>query len=174
MISNFAPATKGAEIAYLFPGQGTQSAGMGKELYDASSAARSVFDEIDKALGRPLTEILFSGPDEVLRETINAQPAIFSVSLACMAAMGEFLDDDTALRPAFLAGHSLGEYTALAVAGVLEVGEAAQLVEERGRLMQEVCERRPGTMAAVLGLDLACAPARAPARLGGKTHEVVP
>ena len=153
MSFNFAPATKGTEIAYLFPGQGTQAAGMGKEIYDSSPAARSIFDEVDEALERPLTDLLFSGPDEALRETANAQPAVMAMSLACMAAMEEHLNSDMALNPAFLAGHSLGEYTALAVAGVLGIGETAQLVQERGRLMQEACEQMPGSMAAVIGLD---------------------
>ena len=153
MSFNFAPATKGAGVAYLFPGQGVQAVGMGEQLYDDSPAARAVFHEVDMALGRPLTKLLFAGPESQLRETANAQPAIMAVSLACINAMEEKLGVDVMPRPAFMAGHSLGEYTALAVAGVLNVGETAKLVQERGRLMQEACDQRPGIMAAILGLD---------------------
>ena len=153
MSFNFAPAMRGDGVAYLFPGQGTQAVGMGAELYDNSPASRSVFHEVDKALGRPLTKLLFTGPEEQMRETVNAQPAIMAVSLACSQAMEERLGTEQMPRPALLAGHSLGEYTALAVAGVLNVADTAQLVQERGRLMQEACDQRPGSMAAVLGLD---------------------
>ena len=153
MSLNFAPATRGSGTAYLFPGQGSQVVGMGEELYDTSPAARAVFQEVDMALGRPLTKLLFAGPEDELRETFNAQPAIMAVSLACMNAMTERLGQEALPRPELIAGHSVGEYTALAVAGVLSVGDTAQLVQERGRLMQEACDRRPGSMAAVLGLD---------------------
>ena len=154
MTLKFAPTTRGDGTAYLFPGQGAQSVGMGGQLYDASPAARSVFHEVDMALGRPLSKLLFSGPEEVLRETVNAQPAIMAVSLACFQAMADNLGEGALPRPALLAGHSLGEYTALAVAGVLDLGDTARLVQERGRLMQEACDVAPGAMAAVLGLDL--------------------
>lgn len=153
MSFDFLPATRGSGTAYLFPGQGSQAVGMGEQLYDSSAAARAVFHEVDMALGRPLTKLVFGGPENKLRETVNAQPAIMAVSLACVGAMAERLGDDALPRPALVAGHSLGEYTALAVAGVLEVGETATLVQERGRLMQEACEQRPGSMAAILGLD---------------------
>jgi [acyl-carrier-protein] S-malonyltransferase len=126
---------------------------MGRELYDNSPAARSVFDEVDMALGRPLTKLLFAGPLEELSETVNAQPAIMAVSLACTKAIEEELGPAAMPQPSVVAGHSLGEYTALAVADVLDVGDTARLVQERGRLMQEACELRPGSMAAVLGLD---------------------
>ena len=154
MSIQFTPAIKGSGTAYLFPGQGAQGSGMGQELYDGSAAARSVFDEVDNSLGRPLSKLLFSGRNEELRATVNAQPAIMAVSLASIKAMEEAIGSDEMPRPAFVAGHSLGEYTALAVAGVLDVGETVRLVQERGRLMQEACDNRPGTMAAVLGLDL--------------------
>jgi len=140
-------------VAYLFPGQGAQTVGMGRQLYDASPAARAVFHQVDMALGRPLSKLLFSGPEDELRETVNAQPAIMAVSLACISAMEERLGPAEMPRPGLIAGHSLGEFTALAVAGVLDVGDTAQLVQERGRLMQDACEQRPGSMAAVLGLD---------------------
>ena len=144
---------RGTDTAFLFPGQGSQSVGMGKELYDNSKAARSVFHEVDMALNRPLTKLLFEGPDDILRETVNAQPAIMAVSLGSMRAMQDHLGSDYMPRPAVVAGHSLGEYTALAVAGVLDVGETAWLVQERGRLMQEACEQQSGSMAAIMGLD---------------------
>ena len=150
---NVEPAARGSEVAYLFPGQGAQAVGMGSQLYDASPAARSVFHEVDMALGRPLTKLLFGGSDEELRETFNAQPAIMAVSLACIGAMEEKLGADEMPRPSLVAGHSVGEFTALAVAGVLDVGETARLVQERGRLMQQACDERPGSMAAILGLD---------------------
>lgn len=138
----------------MFPGQGTQSIGMGRDLYDNSQAARDVFHEVDTALGRPLTKLMFEGPDDALRQTVNAQPAIMSVSMASMRAMEDHLDSDSMPRPALVAGHSLGEYTALAVAGVLDIGETAWLVQERSRLMQQACEQRSGSMAAVIGLDV--------------------
>jgi [acyl-carrier-protein] S-malonyltransferase len=126
---------------------------MGRELYDESSAARDVFQEVDQALGRPLSKILFEGPEEELRQTINAQPAIMAVSLACLKVMEERLGLEGMPQPVMMAGHSLGEYTALAVAGALDVSETAQLVRTRGELMQVACDKNPGTMAAILGLD---------------------
>ena len=153
MRRSYLPGTSGTRVAYLFPGQGAQAVGMGQELYDRSPGARAVFHEVDMALGRPLTTLLFSGQEEELRQTVNAQPAIMAVSLACIKAMEETLDGEAMPQPIFMAGHSLGEYTALAVAGVLDVAETAQLVQKRGSLMQEACDQNPGTMAAVLGLD---------------------
>lgn len=153
MTLTFKSEARGPEVAYLFPGQGAQAVGMGKELYDNSSAARDVFDQIDDALGRSLTNIMFEGPEDELRQTVNAQPGIMAVSLACMSAMEQELDPDIMPQPVFMAGHSLGEYTALAVSGALPVDQTALLVQERGRLMQEACDQNPGTMAAVIGLD---------------------
>ena len=153
MTLSFMPDAGGPKTAYLFPGQGAHAVGMGQELYDGSEAARSVFQQVDAALGRPLTKILFEGPEDELRQTINAQPAIMAVSLACVKAMEEGLGSKRMPSPIVMAGHSLGEYTALVVAGVLDVAETARLVQVRGKLMQEACEKNPGTMAAVLGLD---------------------
>ena len=112
MSFSFAPANRGAGTAYLFPGQGAQTVGMGQQLYDISPAARSVFHQVDMALGRPLTKLLFGGREDQVCETVNAQPAIMAVSLACIKAMEDELGVDAMPRPAFMAGHSLGEYTA--------------------------------------------------------------
>ena len=153
MTLDFTPKTGESKVAYLFPGQGAQAVGMGQELYDNSPAARSVFHQVDIALGRPLSKLLFNGPEEELKQTANAQPAIMAVSLACIKAMEERLGQEAMPQPILMAGHSLGEYTALAAAGVLDVDQTSRLVQARGELMQEACEENPGTMAAVIGLD---------------------
>ncbi|MEE8363913.1 MAG: ACP S-malonyltransferase [Dehalococcoidia bacterium] len=143
--------TQTARVAYLFPGQGSQTVGMGKDLYERSPAARMVFEEIDDTLGRRLTSVMFQGPDEELTKTENAQPAITAVSLAAYMALEEA---SGAFRvPAMVAGHSLGEYSSLAVAGALSIADTARLVVERGRLMQHACDQRPGGMAALIGID---------------------
>jgi [acyl-carrier-protein] S-malonyltransferase len=128
---------------------------MGKALYEASSAARRVFQQADDILGFKLSQLCFEGPAEELEDTINAQPAILTVSLACLAAMREKLDEvgHKWQAPRFVAGHSLGEYSALVAAGALDFSDALTLVRERGRLMKESGDRRPGGMAAVVGLD---------------------
>ncbi len=126
---------------------------MGRDVYDASPAARAVFRRADDVLDMPLSRLCFEGPEEELRQTVNAQPAIVTVSIALLEAARE---RDHALvqgRPGFVAGHSLGEYTALIAAGALSFEEGLWLVRERGRLMQEAGERNPGTMAAIMGLD---------------------
>jgi [acyl-carrier-protein] S-malonyltransferase len=153
MTLGISPSIHGRDVAYLFPGQGAQAVGMGKKLHGESAAARAVFQEVDEALGRPLTSLMFDGPEAELRQTVNAQPAIMAVSLASVKAMEERLGVKGVPQPSFMAGHSLGEYTALNVAGVLGVADTAWLVRERGRLMQQACDRRPGAMAAILGLD---------------------
>ncbi|MDQ6672844.1 MAG: ACP S-malonyltransferase [Chloroflexota bacterium] len=128
---------------------------MGKALYEASSAARRVFHQADEVLGFKLSQLCFEGPAEELEDTFNAQPAIMTVSLACLEAIHEKLDalGQSWQTPRFVAGHSLGEYTALVAAGALDFGDALRLVRERGRLMKESGDRRPGGMAAVIGVD---------------------
>lgn len=126
---------------------------MGKELYENSKAAKLVFDEIDDALNRPLSKLIFEGPESKLTQTSNAQPGIMAVSLAAYKVMEEFLGKKDMPQPSFVAGHSLGEYTALAITGSLDISSTAKLVQERGRLMQEACDLKPGTMAAIIGLD---------------------
>ncbi len=140
------------EIAWVFPGQGSQAVGMGRDLYERYPAARQIFDEADDALGFRLSRLCFEGPEEELRQTINTQPAIVTTSIACFAAAyGRLEVVDGA--PAFVAGHSLGEYSALIAAGALSFSDGVRLVRERGRLMQEAGERNPGTLAAIMGAD---------------------
>ena len=144
---------EGANVAFVFPGQGSQWVGMGRDLYDNFPAAKAVFEQADKALGFPISRLCFEGPGDELRQTINAQPAIVTVSFACLRAVIEAGDGNQWLIPSFVAGHSLGEYTALAAAGVLDFADAVCLARERGRLMHEAGLRQPGGMMAVIGLD---------------------
>ncbi|MBK7580976.1 MAG: ACP S-malonyltransferase [Myxococcales bacterium] len=138
-------------IAWLFPGQGTQSVGMGKALFDASPAARTVFERADRALGWSLTRLCFEGPELELTLTANTQPAILTVSMATLAAIREATPSLTA--PAFAAGHSLGEYSALVAAGALGFEDAVRLVHLRGKAMQEAVPEGEGAMAALMGGD---------------------
>ncbi|MCX6023146.1 MAG: ACP S-malonyltransferase [Chloroflexi bacterium] len=140
-------------VAHLFPGQGAQAVGMGRDLYDNFPAARRVFDEADEALGFALSKLCFDGPDTELRRTVNTQPAILVTSIAALRATEEARPEILGGAPSLVAGHSLGEYTALIAAGSLDFADALRLVRERGRLMEYCSELAPGTMAAVLGLD---------------------
>jgi [acyl-carrier-protein] S-malonyltransferase len=149
-----------SRVAFLFPGQGSQAVGMGAGVFAKSIAARHVFKVVDKALGFSLSDLCFQGPEETLRETINAQPAIVTVSLALLAAFQEVLTSpenssswSSPLVPGYTAGHSVGEYAALVAAGALDLESAALLVRERGRLMHQEGTICPGGMAAVIGLD---------------------
>jgi [acyl-carrier-protein] S-malonyltransferase len=146
------------QVAFLFPGQGSQAVGMGVDVFETSPAARRVFETVDQALGFSLSTICFQGPDEILRETINTQPAIVTVSLALLAALQEVLTEHTSswsspLIPGYTAGHSVGEYAALVASGVLRLQDAVRLVRERGRLMHHEGTVCPGGMAAVIGMD---------------------
>jgi [acyl-carrier-protein] S-malonyltransferase len=142
-----------AKRAFTFPGQGSQAVGMGKDLAAAFPEARAVFDEVDAALGQELSEVMFEGPDETLRLTANAQPALMAVSLAVVRVL-ESKGVRVADAAAYVAGHSLGEYSALCAAGVISVADAAKLLRIRGEAMQEAVPVGQGAMAAILGLDL--------------------
>ena len=136
--------------AFVFPGQGSQFAGMGREIADASLAARRVYEEVDEALGFPLSKLCFEGPDEDLKLTENTQPAILTTSIAILEAIRERGGEE----PDLVAGHSLGEYSAIVCAGGLDVKEAASIVRSRGRFMQEAVPVGQGAMAAILGPSL--------------------
>ncbi len=139
--------------AFIFPGQGSQAVGMGKALADAFASSRAVFAEVDAALGEKLSKLIWEGPAETLTLTENAQPALLAVSLAGMRALQAEADVDLARDVKFVAGHSLGEYSALAAAGALSVADAAKLVRMRGRAMQKAVPVGTGAMAALIGLD---------------------
>ena len=137
--------------ALVFPGQGSQSVGMGRTLYDSFDASRAVFDEVDEALGEKLSSLIFEGPEDRLTLTENAQPALMAVSMAAIRALeAEGFSVETA---AYVAGHSLGEYSALAAVGALSIGQTAKLLRIRGNAMQEAVPSGAGSMAAIIGLD---------------------
>lgn len=131
--------------AYIFPGQGSQFSGMGKELYENSEMAKALFDKADEILGFPITKIMFEGSDEELKQTKVTQPAVFLHSVILAKVLG--------VEPAAVAGHSLGEFSALVVAGALSFEDGLQLVAKRAMAMQRCCENQPGGMAAILGLE---------------------
>ncbi len=141
------------QVAYVFPGQGSQSVGMGRDLYENFSSTKAVFQQADEALKFPLSRLCFDGPEDELRQTINAQPAILTVSFACLKAMQEVDGNSGLPAPIYFAGHSLGEYTALTAAGVLDFAATVYLARERGRLMHQAGQERPGGMVAIIGLD---------------------
>ncbi|MCK9357925.1 MAG: ACP S-malonyltransferase [Dehalococcoidia bacterium] len=143
-----------AWAAYVFPGQASQKVGMGLSVYQRYASARAVFDQADATLGFPVSRLCFEGPAEDLTKTINVQPALVATSLACLRAAQEGLGNKLP-HPAFMAGHSLGEYTALAATSALSFADALLLVRERGRLMYEAGLRNPGGMLAVIAFDRA-------------------
>jgi [acyl-carrier-protein] S-malonyltransferase len=138
------------KIAFVFPGQGSQKVGMGRVWADASAAARRAFEEADDALGFPLSQLCFEGPEEDLNLTANTQPALLATSVAVLRAFGELAPE---LSPVAVAGHSLGEYSALVAAGTLDFADALRLVRRRGELMQEAVPVGVGAMAAIIGMD---------------------
>jgi [acyl-carrier-protein] S-malonyltransferase len=137
-------------VAFVFPGQGSQYVGMGKALADAYPVARETLAAADEALGRDLTRVFFDGPEEELRITRNTQPAILAVSVACLRVVHQVVG----VSPTAVAGHSLGEYSALVAAGAVDFADALRVVEKRGQFMQEAVPLGTGAMAAVLGLNL--------------------
>ena len=157
--------------AFTFPGQGSQAVGMGKDLAEAFPEARAVFAEVDEALDQKLSTIMFEGPDETLRLTENAQPALMAVSLAVIRVV-EARGVRIAEHAAFVAGHSLGEYSALCAAGTFSVADAARLLKTRGQAMQKAVPVGHGAMAALLGLDLDTARAVAAEAAEGEVCEV--
>lgn len=142
-------------IAFIFPGQGSQAVGMGAELAKAYPAAQAVFSEVDEALGQKLSTLMWEGPEADLTLTENAQPALMAVSLAAMRVLGETFGVPLQGKAAYVAGHSLGEYSALAATGALSLADTARLLKTRGRAMQDAVPVGMGAMAALLGADLA-------------------
>src|SRR6266700_6781140 len=134
-------------IALLFPGQGSQVCGMGKELADLHPIARQTFEEADNALGMKLSQLCYEGPDDQLRLTENTQPAILTVSVAAWRVL-----EEEGIRPAFVAGHSLGEYSAHVAAGTMTFADAVRVVRNRGKYMQEAVPVGTGDMAAIVGM----------------------
>jgi [acyl-carrier-protein] S-malonyltransferase len=141
------------QVAFTFPGQGSQAVGMGKALHEASAAARAVFAEVDEALGQKLSTLMFEGPEDELTLTANAQPALMAVSMAAMAMLNE--QGVTVEKAAYVAGHSLGEYSALCAAGMFSLADTARLLRIRGNAMQAAVPVGAGAMAAIIGAEAA-------------------
>lgn len=139
----------------VFPGQGSQTVGMGKDIYDNFSSAREVFKEVDDAISFNLSKIMFEGTDDELKNTENAQPALMTVSMAFVEVMKREFGYDLTEKAKFFAGHSLGEYTALCAAGAISLSDAARILRVRGRAMWNACPK-DGAMAAILGLNIDC------------------
>ncbi len=144
-------------VAFTFPGQGSQAVGMGKDLADAFPSASAVFDQVDDALGEKLSAVMWEGPAETLTLTQNAQPALMAVSMAVMAVLEQEFGVTVAGKASFVAGHSLGEYSALAAAGTFTISDTARLLRIRGEAMQAATPVGTGAMAALLGLDFEAA-----------------
>ncbi|MFZ4808461.1 MAG: ACP S-malonyltransferase [Hyphomicrobiaceae bacterium] len=159
-------------VAFVFPGQGSQDVGMGRELAAAFPAAREVFDEVDAALGQKLSQLMWEGPKEALTLTENAQPALMAVSMAVMRVLEREKGFRLADKVSLVAGHSLGEYSALAAAGAFSLGDAARLLKLRGRSMQEAVPVGQGAMSALLGVGLDVARQVAAAAAQGEVCEV--
>lgn len=140
-----------SRMAFVFPGQGSQVVGMGRDIAESSPAAQALFERADRHLGFSLSRICFEGDSDMLNDTVNAQPALYVTSLATFAALRESLPQ---AQPGFVAGHSFGELTALAAAGAMGFEEGLTLVHQRGRLMKQAGEMYPGAMAAILGLTI--------------------
>src|SRR5512145_1427267 len=158
-------------VAFIFPGQGSQAVGMGAELAKAYAPARAVFAEIDEALEQPLSKLMWEGPEDQLTLTENAQAALMAVSLAALRTLEAEKGFSLKERVSFVAGHSLGEYSALAAAGALSLADTARLLRIRGRAMQEAVPVGEGAMAALLGADLAQAQELAKAAAEGEVCE---
>ena len=139
-------------VSTVFPGQGSQVVGMGKDLSDNFTLAKQIFQEADDTLGYKLSDLMFNGPDKDLEDTSCSQPAIMAVSVACWKVLNEAMGD-MKLKVQCSAGHSLGEYTSLVISGVISYSDGLRLVQERGRLMHDASVVRPGSMAAVIGLN---------------------
>lgn len=138
------------KTSFVFPGQGSQYVGMGQDLVAMYPQARSIFEQADAVLGVSLTSLCFAGPEAVLTDTLNAQPALLTHSIAALRVLQSF---EPNLSPAFVAGHSLGEYSAFVAADVIDFAQALKLVRERGRVMKEAGDHMPGAMAAIIGMD---------------------
>lgn len=136
------------KLAFVFPGQGSQFVGMGKDLYDHFPEAKRVYDEADAILGFPISEVCFNGPEDLLKQTANTQPALYITSVAALRVL-----EANNIKPQIVAGHSIGEYAALTAAHAIEFADGVSLVRKRGELMEKASMDKPGTMAAILGLN---------------------